>query len=129
MAKAAKKTETQVESKSGFKVKKVLTLPVFSLKTEGSVVAFKVLDAMYVGKPQAGAEANDKPADICNVVNLETGEVGQIIVPAMLKSKFEADYEGDDYVGRGFEVENLGKKKGKSRTYNNYRIVELDLDA
>ncbi len=133
MAKAAKaaKAVSQSQSKTGYKVKKVLTLPVFSLKDAGTILAIKILSAMYEGKPITGEEdSKDKPATLCSVVNLETGEEGQIVVPAMIKSKLEEYGDGDDgYIGRGFEVENLGKKKGKTRTYNDYRMVELDLEG
>lgn len=126
MSKPAKKGEVTNESKTGRKVKKILTLPVFSLKEVNTVIAVKILEPMYVGQPQKDAKEGDKPADLCHVINLDTGEMGQIIIPAMVKSKFE-EYPDNGYVGLCFELENLGKVEGKGgRRYNDFRVLEVE---
>lgn len=126
MSKVAKKVEGANESKTGRKVKKILTLPVFSLKDEGTVLAVKILEPLYVGKPQQNGKEGEKPADICHVLNLDSGEMGQIIVPAMVKSKLE-EYGNESYVDLCFELENLGKIDGKGgKRYNSFRVLEIE---
>lgn len=108
------------------KIVKRLTFPLLKLE-EGKTVAVKVLVPMFVGKPQKDAHPGDKPADLVNVVNLDTGEEMQMIVNAILKSQWEENYPDATYVGKCFEITKgakLATKSGRSVTAISVSEVE-----
>ena len=79
---------------------------------------FKLQEPMYTGKKIGDKE----PATLLNVVDLETGEEGQIIVGAVLKGIMEESYPGQEYVGRCFEVV---KFRDAKHDYNTYNVTEI----
>ena len=110
------------------KIKKNLILPLLNRKMAiGDSVHFKITSAIFVGKPVAGQEnnANQKPADLLNAIDLETGDTCQVIVPAVMKSVLEDTYENEGYVGKGFQLTKHEKPQGKR--YFNYTVNELEL--
>lgn len=66
-----------------------------------------------------------KPADVAQVVNLETGEVQTLICNAVLKSELEKNYPKAGYVGKQFRIVQHAKTGGKR--YNPYSISEIKL--
>lgn len=113
-------------TKTKYKTKKKLVLPVLNAKMKtGDSIAFKVLDKMYVGKPQKNAKEGEKPADLMHAINIETGEEGLIIIPAVLKSTLNDMYEKDSYVGLHFYLEKGGKPAGKR--YFQYIVNEIEV--
>jgi len=109
-----------------YKVKRQLILPVLRME-QHTPIYVKITDAIYTGKQmeQTGKKAAEKPADLCHVVNLETGEEAMIIVPAILKSVLEEQYPEAGYVGCGFSITKGEKPDGKR--YFKYNISELEL--
>lgn len=105
-----------------YKVKRVVTVPVFSLKEVGSEYAIQVSNAMYIADPMEGD--TKEPPTILDCVNLETGELGQIVCPKILSSRLESTYPNDTYVGLCFLVKNLGKREGKP--YNDIYLAEIE---
>lgn len=76
-----------------------LTLPVLKLE-KGKTRYLAFLGAMHTGKA-----IGDKPAaTLLHSLDMETGEEGTVIVPAVMQSELNDGYPGDAYVGRGFEV-------------------------
>jgi hypothetical protein len=108
-----------------FKVKKVLTLPLFKLVVD-TPSYFKITAAMYIGKDMKQKEGDKKkePATLANVTNLETGEAGQFIVNAVVKSVLTEEYPADAYVGKCFAITKQKRKEGKS--YDPFNVVEID---
>lgn len=145
MAKANNVPESEVSTKAGFvpKIKKALTLPV--LKLVKDVPTYIRFDSpMRIGKK---VEADKDPAIVADVTDLETGEVFQFLVPAVVQGvlhdefgapkfgKLEAKGDiveldaGDGlnrYVGQGFEITDKGKAEGKK--YKGMTVQLLDLD-
>ena len=107
------------------KVVKAVTRPTLSLQP-GTPVFVKIIKAIYVGKEIKGTEkkADQKPADIADVINLETGKEQQLVVGAVVKANLEEMYEGAKYVGKSFMITKLDKKEGKR--YFNYEISEIE---
>lgn len=108
---------------------KAVTLPVFKLADDVPVY-LTATGEMYEGKEQKPAKAGEKPmepATILPVVNVETGEVGQIIVGAVLEGILNETYPDGAYVGKSFEIVKHAKKEGKR--YNTYSVFEIDPSA
>lgn len=125
-------------------VKKNLTLPLIKPKLDEPVY-IKFVEPVKIGK-----QIGDKDAAItANVVNLETGEMAQYLVPAVfqgilhdeygapkfgVKAKGEPvvelepalkDQDPNSYVGKGFAVTKHPKMSGKQ--YHPHIIQELEL--
>jgi len=130
MAKATStaKKETTGQTASGRKVIKRLIIPLLKM-VKGETIEVKLMGAIYTGKPQKDAKEGDKPADLCNVVNLDTGEEMQIIVPAVLKSNLEEQYPKQGYVDKCFAItkgEQKDSKAGGGRKYSEFTILEIE---
>lgn len=96
-----------------------VTLPVLKL-AEGVERFFKFVTPMYVGK-----QIDDKkePATLAQVIDLETGEEGLIIIGAVLRKELEEAYPNDAYRGKCFAIANNGKRGDKK--YNSYSVSEI----
>ena len=137
-------TTTNKTAKPTFKIKRNITLPLIKPQIDVPVYV-KITAPMTIGKVVGDMDA----AMICNVINLETGEEAQIILPSVVqgilhdefgaplygaKAKGEpttmlepahADQKADAYVGLGFSITKHAKASGKK--YNPYSVAELDL--
>ena len=126
------------------KIKRNITLPLIKPQIDVPVYV-KVTAPMTIGKVVGDMDA----AILCNVINLETGEEAQIILPSVLqgilhdefgaplhgsKAKGEPtvviapahkDQKADAYVGMGFAITKHAKASGKK--YNPYSVAELEL--
>lgn len=113
---------------------KSVTLPVLKLADETPVYV-KVTGVMFEGKEQKPVidaktgkpAAAMEPATLLPVINLETGEVAQIIAGAVLEGILTDEYKDGAYVGKGFEIVKHAKREGKR--YNTYSVFEIDPDA
>lgn len=107
------------------KVVKAVTRPTLSLEQHKPVYV-RILKEIYQGKEIKGTEkdANAKPADIADIVNLETNKEQQLVVGAVVKANFDESYPKAAYVGKSFMITKLDKKEGKR--YFNYEISEIE---
>lgn len=105
--------------------KRAVTLPVFKVEEEKSLY-LHVNAAMYIGKEQKAQPGKKQmePATIMPVTNIETGEQGQIIVNAALKSILDESYPNASYVDKKFEVIKHAKKDGKR--YHTFSVFEIE---
>lgn len=87
-------------------------------------VYFQVTGEVYKGKENP-EKPSDKPADLCNVIDLTTGEEMTVIVPAILLSIWNEVYPEGDYVGKWFKVTKGEKPKGKR--YFKYSVDEIEV--
>jgi hypothetical protein len=121
------KESAPVASSAGrkFKVTRNVTLAVLSCKIEEPVYV-KITTEMRIGREmKAGVgEAKKAPATLCTVVDLESGEVRELIVAAVVKSVFEENYPDGAYVGKSFCLVKHAKKEGKN--YFNFSVDEID---
>lgn len=71
-----------------------------------------------------GEKIDDKkePAILLPVVDMETGEEGVVICPAVLQSELVKAYGVDGYVAKGFE---LVKTRDPEKKYNHVAISEV----
>lgn len=127
----AKKSETvATAASSGFKRIAAVTLPCLK-HAEGTTIAV-MFDAPMMTTPKmkkgvAVLDEDGNPASIttARVVDLTTGELGTLVVGAMLKSEIER-YKGggNAYVGLCFEIEKSAAKAGtRAKTY---RVFEIE---
>jgi hypothetical protein len=107
-----------------------VTLPVFKVEVEVPLYLM-VNGPMFIGKPveaKTGADGKKgvpmEPATIMPVTNIETGEVGQIIVNAALKSILDETYPKDSYVEKSFEIVKHEKRAGKR--YHTFSVFEIE---
>lgn len=108
--------------------KKVLTRPLLKFST-GITHHVLFQGAMFIGKEmKPGADGKKKePATLADVVDLETGEVAQMIVNAVVKSVLTEAYPADTYVGRAFSITKQPRKEGKA--YDPFNVVEIEVPA
>lgn len=126
----AKNEKTETEKKpSAFKpvIIKHVTLP--TLKTVPDVPVYvKIMEKIFEGKtqkPKEGETAKQAPM-IFNVINLETGEVCQLIANKVVEREILDNYPGDKYVNKCFMILK-GKKKGSGdRSYFSFEIAEIE---
>lgn len=112
---------------SPFKTLKKLTRPTFKFVI-GKAVYVRIDEKVFIGKElkKDASEGGNKrePAHVANVTNLETGELGQIIVSAVVLSVLNDEYPGDTYVGKCFSITKLQKTEGKA--YFPYNVDEIE---
>jgi len=126
------------------KIARNLTLPLIKPKLDEPIY-IKFVEPVKIGK-----QIGDKDAAItCSVVDLETGEMKQYLVPAVFQGILHDEYgaprfgvkekgqpvletearldnaEADAYVGKGFAVTKHPKQSGKQ--YHPHTIQELDI--
>ena|ERR1700760_297049 len=111
-----------------FKRKKLLTRPILKF-VENQSVYVKFEEAIYIGrelKSDVAADGTKKkePAHLANVIDLRTGELGQIIVAAVVESVLNEEFPNNGYVGRCFAITKKGKAPGKQ--YFGYNIEEVE---
>ena len=103
------------------KIKRHVTLPLFKMvKDKPLYVKFDT--AMFEGRK---IDDQKDAATLINVTDLTTGEVGQIIVPAVLKSTILENYEGESYKGKCFMITFVPKDQ-TGNTYNMVSLTEID---
>lgn len=115
---------------SGFKAKRVLTLPSLVMKTEGEPKVLQIMEEIHLSSVKGKIlpdGTQEKPANVCGVIDTETGEQLIFLVPTVVQKNLEEGYPDGGYVGLTFYVENLGKSKSGQR-YNNFKIIELEAE-
>lgn len=107
---------------------KSVTRPVLK-QVDNIPIAVKIISPIRKGEifKQEGRD-DMKPADICFVVNLQTGEEQTLVCNAALKSALERTYEDDGYNGRYFAIISQKRPHKETRTIREYFIKELELE-
>lgn len=109
-----------------FKVTKRITLPLIKPALDVPIYV-KILDPIFQGKKiENGASKDMEAAMLANVVNLETGENAQIIVPSVLQGIFKDEYEKDSYVGKNFQI--IKHPKGSGKRYHPFTVAEIEVN-
>jgi len=125
MAKAKAKAKGAIPG-GKFQRTRTLTLPTLRLVDEVAVnVTATGLMHTSTATQKPGKDGKVmEPATVLPVTDLETGEVTQIILGAVLKGILEETYPKDSYVGLSFEITKHAKATGKR--YNTYSVFEID---
>jgi hypothetical protein len=101
-----------------------------TLKLMPDVPAYvKITEKIFEGKtqPVKEGETPKKAPWIFNVINLETGEVCQMVAGTVVQREIQDNYSEHSYVNKGFMIIK-GKKKGSGdRGYFTYEIAEIEL--
>jgi hypothetical protein len=115
-----------------FKVKKLVTVPLLKTPDNGTPIYVRITSEIFDAKdtegrtPRAEGTQKKQPPKLAHVVNLETGEVQQIIIGTVLGSELNDQYPDNGYVGKSFEIKKLKPAGGKS--YAMYQIAEIEVD-
>jgi hypothetical protein len=113
------------------KIVKQITLPLFKIRA-GDTIYVKVIDKAYraAALKKPSDDPNKLPPMLLNVVNLESGELGQIIPGEILMDLLNDTYPSDGYVKKGFMIK-VGDQKasagGGGKRYNTYSLAEIEL--
>ncbi len=117
------------DTKKAFKpvVIKHVTMP--TLKLVPDVPAYvKITEKIFEGttQPAKKGEPEKKAPMIFNIINLETGEVCQMVAGTVVHREIVDSYPKDSYVNNCFMIIK-GKKKGSGdRGYFTYEIAEIE---
>lgn len=115
-----------------FKVEplRVVTRPI--IKLEEAKPRYLLLEKpMFLGKEIKKSRRNEsepdakkkEPATLLFATDLESGEVGQVIVNTVLKGILTEEYPEDTYVGKCFEITKNSRAAG--RDYNTFKVIEI----
>jgi len=98
----------------------------FYLKFNTAIAADTTTFSERVRKSKLDGDksATQEPMHIAEVTNLQTGEVGRLVMHSVLESNLNEAYPGNTYVGRYFKI---NKEKAKGKRYFNFNIVEIKL--
>lgn len=110
---------------AGMSVKRRVIQTVLNLQV-GQPRTLKILDALRESsyRNPDPKKQKDKPATICGVVDVQTGETATLICPAVLAGNLRESYPKDAYVGKTFYMEKLAKRPGKR--YFDFTLVEVE---
>lgn len=112
-------------SAPAFKIKGHVVLPL--LKWTDNVSKYlKITGPIHVGKEiqEKGATKKKEPAHLMEVIDLETGEAGEVIVATVLRGILTENFPDETYIGRGFRIM---QRKIPGKDYNGFDVDELDL--
>jgi hypothetical protein len=107
-------------------ITKTVTLPLFKW-IPGVEKYLTITSPIFQGKEineGAGKKKKD-PAYLMEVIDLVTGEKGQVITATVLKSTLLEEYPDDAYVGLSFCIK---QRKIPGKDYNGFDIAEISVD-
>lgn len=105
-----------------FKTKKHVVKQLFKMKP-GQEYYFKFTGPMHVGKKIDDAK---EAATLADVVELTTGELGQIICAKLLREALIESYTGDSYVGKSFAIELARVPEKRYNMLKTFNEIEMD---
>ena len=107
-----------------WKIAKRITLPTLNPAVDVPYV-LRVDSAIRVSKyiDPDPKKAKEKPADICDVTDMETGAVYLLLAATVVTKNLQESYPDGDYVGRIFAVQKLPKRPNKR--YHDWNITEV----
>lgn len=83
------------------KILKQVTLPVLKMVADGKPRYFWIKGPMHLGKK---IDDNKEAATLSEAVDCETGQLGVIVVPTVMRKELNDQYPKDAYVNKFFEV-------------------------
>ena len=112
--------------KTGFRVKKLVTVPSLVMKIHGEERILRFDTPITVSTVRDPKKPDEKPANVATVTDMETGEPFIFILPSVVHGELEKSYDGEAYVGKIFQIKNLGRDPAKR--YVNFGIAEVETD-
>ncbi len=105
--------------------RKLITLPQLKF-SDGATLYVRIESEIRIssvkGRPGKDGEVM-KPADVCDVTDLQTGAMASIICGTVLSEKLKETFPGGKYVGHSFEIT---QHKVEGKRWRNYAIAELE---
>lgn len=129
-------TDTKVpvvsgKAPTGFKVKRVLTMPSLVMKKEGEERVLRFDGPIHTsdvpGKVDPKTGIAEKPAEVADVTDMTTGEQMRFLVPSVVLGNLIKAYPEHGYVGLVFYIKQMGKDPGKR--YVNFNVFEVEPEA
>jgi hypothetical protein len=107
------------DKKPAFVKMRAVTLPVIPL---GKNVEhfFVILTAITIGKKISD---NKEPARICNVLDMESGQVAICVAPTVMFNELNNNYPDNSYVGKGFSI--MSRPGPSGSKWNHCEIAEV----
>lgn len=114
-----------------FKVTKHVTVPLLKVPDNGEPVYVKITGTIHKAAAIEGGRKDSEgkvqePPELAQVINLETGEVMQIIFNAVLKKEIEREYPDGAYVNKSFQIRKFKMQTGKR--YATFQITEIEAE-
>jgi hypothetical protein len=107
---------------------KAVTRPVL-VQEDNKPFAVRIISHIYRGqelKKKRGSGVEMAPANLCHVIDMETGEEKTLICNTVLHSELDRAFPNHGYVGRYFAIKSVkGETKDKSRSLRRYNIMEF----
>lgn len=104
--------------------KRAITKTLFKLENN-KPYNLRIDEPIFTGKKiEEGKYKDMEPARLANVTDLDTGAVGQIIVPKVLESTLDEEFPNKGYVGKAFEIVKFRDAGSKYNTFNVSELVE-----
>jgi len=102
-----------------------VTIPTLKVGTDTPIYV-KVVSAMTLSTTtRKNTDGTlQTPATVMRVVNLESGEMAQVVCPSVLVSNLNTHYPAESYVGKSFEIIAHAAKDGKR--YRTVDVYEID---
>jgi len=115
--------------KGGLKMRVVKRITLPTLNPSVGVPMFVRFDsAIRVSdyKDPDPRKAEEKPADIAEITDMETGAVFLLLVSSVIKENLHRQYPDDTYKGRIFAIQKLPKRPNKR--YHDWDIAEVEIN-
>lgn len=111
-----------------FKKVRNVNLPIIKVNA-GKEAYFTATKPMYKGKKLEGkpGEEDKEPVDLLDVVDLESGEEGTIVVAKVLGEILNDEYPSAGYVDKSFSILKHPKRDGKK--YHQYTVCEIEVET
>lgn len=119
----------------GFKVARQVILPTLNLQV-GQPRVLTIVEAMHISEMKSAekkADADSKgkkevmePATVAPVTDAQTGEMFNMLMPAVLAGNLNEKYPDNGYVAKTFYMEKLPKRPGKR--YFDFKLLEVTKD-
>lgn len=110
---------------ASFKVAKRITMPTLNPGVN-QPMALRIMDEFRQSTYRSPEAKNEKPATVCTVTDMETGQIALWLVSEVAYKNISEQYPDASYVGRIFGVQKLPKRPGKR--YFDFEIAELEMD-
>jgi hypothetical protein len=104
-----------------FKITNHVTLPILKFGVEPKYLRFDA--PAHVGKV---VDDKKEPPTMARVTDMETGEVGEIILGLVLKENLFDAYPDDSYVGKIFRIAKNAPEG--ARKYALWEVLEVELE-
>lgn len=117
------KIKEEATKEPGFQRAKAVVVPIYSFKKRTN--GFFKVEAPIRRKESVDDEGKEKVTPVMRIIDLETGELNDMVVPTLLVSELEENYPESGYVGKKFEA-NVSAQPKEGKRYKSVQLWELE---